>query len=142
MTPLPQGGVTDAPPSAGPYYVSDAFNGEYAILRPNPNYSGTRPAKLDAIAFREGLSDETSVGRVESGKWDGAVLYGPLLRPNGLAARRAATDPALRYEVLPIRGTAYADAPGPIYALLSSRLGCDAVRGALDLASLCLSRQR
>jgi hypothetical protein len=40
--------------------------------------------------------------------------------------------------VLPIRGTAYED-PGRIFALLSSRLGCDELRGALALAALCLA---
>jgi DNA-binding SARP family transcriptional activator/streptogramin lyase len=138
-TPSPQGGLpTVAPPSAGPYYMTERFNGEYTILKPNPNYSGPREAQLDAIAFREGLSDETAVGRVESGAWDGAVLWGSLLEPDGLTARRAASDSKLRHEVLPIRGIAYED-PERIFALLSSRLGCDELRGALDLAALCLA---
>ena len=45
-TPLVEGGLTlNAPPSAGPYYMSDGFNGEYAILKRNPNYSGPRRAR-------------------------------------------------------------------------------------------------
>jgi ABC-type transport system substrate-binding protein len=31
-------------PSAGPYYVADYLNEEYAILKPNPNYPGPRAA--------------------------------------------------------------------------------------------------
>ena len=42
-------------PSAGPYYVADHFNGEFIILKPNPNFSGPRPHALDAIALREGI---------------------------------------------------------------------------------------
>jgi hypothetical protein len=59
------GGLQTLPaPSAGPYYVSDHYNGEYLILKRNPNYSGPRQAKLDAIAFREGISSEHAVARV------------------------------------------------------------------------------
>jgi ABC-type transport system substrate-binding protein len=48
-TPLVQGGVQPlAPPSAGPYYMSDRYNGEYMILERNPNYRGPRdlPASM------------------------------------------------------------------------------------------------
>jgi ABC-type oligopeptide transport system substrate-binding subunit len=71
-------------PSAGPYYIADAFNGEYTILRRNPNYRGPRPYALDAIALREGIDPGQAVQRVESGSWDGVVnLYDALLGPGG-----------------------------------------------------------
>ena len=158
-TPLVQGGVQPvAPPSAGPYYMSERWNGEYMILKRNPSYSGPRPARLDAIAFREGFSPETAVGRVEAGLWDGALLDDPLLAPGGLVARHAAANPRLRYEVLPLRGLTRSAAADPrlrfeglssegptpstlrtsLYALLSIRLGCGIGRGQLDLAALCI----
>ena len=53
-----------APPGAGPYsFRGLVWNGEYEILRRNPNYGGTRPQHLDAIAFREGIDTEKAVER-------------------------------------------------------------------------------
>ena len=60
-------------PAAGPYYMADHLNGEYAILKKNPHYAGPRKAAFDAIALREGLSGGVAVDRVDSGKWDGVV---------------------------------------------------------------------
>ena len=138
-TSVPQGGVTSAPPSAGPYYISDAFNGEYAILKRNPNYSGPHPAKLDAIAFREGISSEHAVARVRSGEWDGAILFDDLLAPRGAVAREArASGGRYRTEELPVRGAAYPGEKGSIHGLFSSRLGCDTFAGVFDLTTLCV----
>ena len=140
-TPTVHGGLTKPAPSAGPYYMSDALNGEYEIVKRNPNYTGPRPARLDAIAFREGISPEHAVARVRSGAWEGALLQDDLLAPGGDVAREAKADARLRTEELPARnlGIAFAQANGfVLHALLSSRLGCDNVRGAIDLASLCL----
>jgi DNA-binding SARP family transcriptional activator/streptogramin lyase len=138
-TPVVEGGVTvNAPPSAGPYYMSDGFNGEYAILKRNPNYAGPRPAQLDAIAFREGISPEHAVARVRSGEWDGAILPDDLLAPGGVVAREVAAGSRLRTEELPVRGVAYPGEAGSMHALLSSRLGCDTIAGDVDLASLCI----
>ena len=138
-TPLVEGGLSlNAPPSAGPYYMSDGFNGEYAILKRNPNYAGPRPAKLDAIAFREGISPEHAVARVRSHEWDGAILPDDLLAPGGVVAREVAAGSRLRTEELPVRGVAYPGKTGSLHALLSSRLGCDTIEGAVDLTSLCI----
>jgi DNA-binding SARP family transcriptional activator len=139
-TPRVQGGLTNPPPSAGPYYVSDGLNGEYQIMKRNPNYTGPRPAHLDAIAFREGISPEHAVARVRSGTWDAALLPDELLAPGGDVAWKAQADPRTRTEELPARnlGIAFARAKGfAVHALLSTRLGCDTIRGALDLAALC-----
>lgn len=138
-TPVALGGVTTvAPPSAGPYYMSNDFNGEFMILKRNPNYTGPHPAKLDAIAFREGISPEHAVARVRSGKWDAAILPDELLAPGGAAARDALANPATRTEELSGQETAFGNSAEPLHALVSSRLSCDAIPGAIDLAVLCL----
>src|SRR5262249_26255105 len=126
-TPAPEGGLSFQPPSAGPYYVTDGINGEYLILERNPNYGGPPPAKLDAIAFREGISDEHAVARVRSGAWDGAILFDDLLAPGGAAAREArASGGRFRTEELLVRGAAYdKEEEGAMHGLFSSRLGCD-----------------
>ena len=108
-TPIVSGGVGvytgPAPPGAGPYTFSGlVFNGEYAILKRNPNYGGSRPQRLDAIGLREGIDTEKAVGRVEGGGWDGVESDDPLLAPNGdLAHRLSTSNPpgAVRYRVFP-----------------------------------------
>ena len=134
-TPTFENGLELAPPSAGPYYMAEHFNSEYMILKRNPGYRGPAPARFDAIAFREGLAPEKAVARVKSGEWDGALLADALIGPDSAVARQARRSSLLRYEVLSdrsIRGPA-----PPVYALLSSRLGCSTSGGALDLAALC-----
>ena len=135
-TPTVHAGLTFPAPSAAPYYYDDGLNQEYDILKRNPNYNGPHPARLDAIAFREGISPEHAVARVESGDWDGAILGDDLLAPGGAAVREAVSQGVRSEELLlpdpPFRGG------GSVHPLLSRRLGCDTVRGALDLATLCL----
>jgi DNA-binding SARP family transcriptional activator/streptogramin lyase len=139
-TAVVEGGVEWlAPPSAGPYYMSDYFPGEYTILKRNPNYSGPHPGRIDAIAFREGISPEHAVARVEAGTWDGAILADSLLAPGGIVARNAAASSDLRYEVLRFRTLDHPSVNQSVFALLSRRLGCDAVPGVLDLATLCIT---
>ena len=76
-------------PSAGPYYIADHLNGEYVILKRNPNYTGPRPHALDAIAFRMGVDPGKAVRLVEDGRWDGIIaLQDPVLSPNGALAGR------------------------------------------------------
>jgi hypothetical protein len=105
----------------------------------HPNYSGPHPAKLDAIAFREGISSEHAVARVRSGEWDGAILFDDLLAPGGVVAREArASGGRYRTEELPVRGAAYPGEKGSIHGLFSSRLGCDTIDGVFDLITLCV----
>ncbi len=114
-TPILDGGVGvytgPAPPGAGPYTFSGiVFNGEYAILKRNPNYGGSRPQRLDAIGFREGIDTEKAVGRVEAGKWDAVEADDSLLAPDGdLAHRLATAGPrrAVSYRSFPARSTSY-----------------------------------
>jgi serine/threonine protein kinase len=57
--------------SAGPYYIARKLHGEYTILLRNPNYSGSRPHRFDAIVLREGIDPELAGDLVASGDWDG-----------------------------------------------------------------------
>ncbi len=71
-------------PSAGPYYIADRLDGEYTILKRNPNYAGSRSHAFDAIALREGVDPGVAVRLVERGLWDGiAFVADPLLVPSG-----------------------------------------------------------
>jgi len=100
-TPLVHGGVQPiAPPSAGPFYMAERENGEYMILRRNPNYDGPAPS-LDAIGFREGIAPEQAVARVDDRRADGLLLVAePLLASNGPVARRSKGASTSRYEPL------------------------------------------
>jgi DNA-binding SARP family transcriptional activator/ABC-type oligopeptide transport system substrate-binding subunit/streptogramin lyase len=100
-----------APPAAGPYYFWGlVFNGEYAILKRNPNYGGSRPQRLDAIAFREGIDTEKAVGWVEHGRYNAVEQYDPLLAPGSEMARRfrgADAPGGVIYRAFPQHFTAY-----------------------------------
>ena len=89
-TPFFHGGVEfDPPPGAGPYaFRGSIFNGEYAILTRNPNYGGSRPQRLDAIGFREGIDTAKAVARVQRGSWDAVEGFDASLAPGGIVARR------------------------------------------------------
>ena len=114
-TPLLDDGVGiytgPAPPGAGPYTFSGVvFNGEYSILKRNPNYGGSRPQRLDAIAFREGIDTEKAVGRVEGGRFDAIEHFDSLLAPTGVVARRfSGTSPpgGATYRAFAERSTSY-----------------------------------
>jgi DNA-binding SARP family transcriptional activator/ABC-type oligopeptide transport system substrate-binding subunit/streptogramin lyase len=111
-TPAIAGGVSAeaALASPGPYYVADRVNGEWAILRRNPNYRGPRTGALDAVALREGLDPEQAVSRVQRGEFDGLLLDDALLRPGGAVAHRFAGEPssgAVTYRAFPTRTVRY-----------------------------------
>jgi DNA-binding SARP family transcriptional activator/ABC-type oligopeptide transport system substrate-binding subunit len=93
-TPAITGGVSAeaAFPSPGPYYIAGRVNGEWAILRQNPNYRGPRSGVLDALALREGLDPEQAVSRVQRGEFDGLVLDDALLQLGGAVAGRFAGE--------------------------------------------------
>jgi DNA-binding SARP family transcriptional activator/ABC-type transport system substrate-binding protein len=142
-TPIINGGVGvytgPAPPGAGPYtFWGGVFNGEYAILKRNPNYGGSRPQRLDWIAFREGIDTEKAVGRVERGSYDAIEQYDPLLAPGGEVARRFPAANArgrASYRAFPQPSTAYLafDASRPPFSDPGLRR---AVSSALDRTTL------
>jgi ABC-type transport system substrate-binding protein len=93
--PLPGGAGRQVTPTAGRYYVADAFGGEYAVLEKNPNYGGTHPGHFDAIALREGVDPGQAVERVRNGSWDGIIhMNDPILAPDGPVAKRFASPGA------------------------------------------------
>ena len=97
--------------STGPYYIADHLDGEYSILKPNPNYPGPRPA-FDAVALREGVDPGIAVGQVEGGSWDGMVhVFDPILTPTGpVAAKYGGEDVAdddLRFYPVPFPLTGF-----------------------------------
>ena len=99
-----------APPGAGPYSFSGiVWNGEYEILKRNPNYGGSRPQPLDAIAFREGIDTENAVERVQQGAGEGIQDYSAVLAPSGEIARRFSAEPsvAASYRAFPQTVTTY-----------------------------------
>jgi hypothetical protein len=89
-TPIVAEGVAPAPPTAGPYYMARWDNGNYLILKRNPNYPGPRPHFFDAFIFREGMDTGPAVGRVAQGVWDHVSLDDPLLAPGGATWSSAA----------------------------------------------------
>ena len=111
-TPAITGGVSAeaALASPGPYYIADRVNGEWAILKRNPNYRGPRRGALDALALREGLDPEQAVSRVQRGEFDGLLLDDALLRPGGAVAHRFAGEQssgAVTYRAFPTRTVRY-----------------------------------
>jgi DNA-binding SARP family transcriptional activator/ABC-type transport system substrate-binding protein len=111
-TPVIAGGVSAeaAQASPGPYYITGRVNGEWAILKRNPNYRGPRGGTLDALALREGLDPEQAVSRVQRGEFDGLLLDETPLQPGGAVARRFAGDPAsgaVTYRAFPTRTVRY-----------------------------------
>jgi ABC-type transport system substrate-binding protein len=123
--------------------MSKRLNGEYMILTRNPNYHGPRPHQLDAIAFREGIDDETAVGRVESTAWDGVSIYGNngVLATGSAVAKRFGPGSAAagrgdeRYHSTPERAVGYLllNARNPAFRDARVRR---AVAAALDRSSI------
>ncbi len=95
-TPIVLDGLDPEPPlpSAGPYYLYRHYGGELAILRPNPNYSGSRPRNFDHIVFRFGVDPPDAVAQVDAGRIDAAITppWRSLLSPTGELARRWGPD--------------------------------------------------
>ena len=91
-TPMVNDGLDPEPPlpSAGPYYLYRHYGGELALLRPNPNYAGSRPRNFDHIVFRFGVDPPGAVAQVDAGQIDAAITppWRSLLSPNGELARR------------------------------------------------------
>jgi DNA-binding SARP family transcriptional activator/ABC-type oligopeptide transport system substrate-binding subunit len=104
-------------PSAGPYYVAEWRDNEYAILKRNPYYHGPRPHVLDAIALREGVDVGVALDRIRHGGWDGIVSSGHTstafsdsrLDPDGPLAQRYgnASSDRVSYVAAPLVHTTY-----------------------------------
>ena len=129
-TPVVPGGIDTPVPSAGPYYLA-AHTDSVAVLRPNPNYGGTRPQHLDAIVVEFNVSPPEAATRIEAGTLDYFLeSQTPTLRPNTHAARSAGD----RYRLTPaasggVHFFAFNVDPGRVFADLRMR---QAVQHALD----------
>jgi DNA-binding SARP family transcriptional activator/ABC-type transport system substrate-binding protein len=85
-TPIVAHGL-DAPiPSAGPYYLAVRTDA-VAVLKRNPNYSGPRPHRVDAIVFELGIAPREAATRIASGTLDYVLENDPALAPGTAAAR-------------------------------------------------------
>lgn len=115
--------------------MAEHENGEYMILKRNPNYSGPAPP-LDAIGFREGIAPEQAVARVDSGQADAVLMASePLLAPTGPVANRPRASTTSRYEALPQLGGALLalNAGRPLFSDVKVRR---AANRAIDRAAL------
>ncbi|TML57133.1 MAG: hypothetical protein E6G18_14990, partial [Actinobacteria bacterium] len=87
-TPIVAHGL-DAPiPSAGPYYLA-AETDSVAVLKRNPNYSGPRPHRLDAIVFELNVAPRNAAARIANGTLDYILENDPVFSPGTAAARSA-----------------------------------------------------
>jgi YVTN family beta-propeller protein len=68
-TPIDPDGLRKVP-SAGPYYVASHIPGQEIVLRRNPNYSGPRPRRPDAIQITLNTGRSGTLSRVEAGTVD------------------------------------------------------------------------
>jgi DNA-binding SARP family transcriptional activator/ABC-type transport system substrate-binding protein/streptogramin lyase len=87
-TPVVPGGIEAPIPSAGPYYIA-ARADNVVVLKPNPNYGGSRPRRLDAIVYEWGLDVGVATARLARGKIDYVSARDPALAPDTPAARGA-----------------------------------------------------
>jgi len=96
-TPVVPYGLETPVASAGPYYLA-AHTDSVAVLKPNPNYGGTRPQHLDAIVYRMGIAPADAAAQIEAGTLDYYLeSQRPTLTPETPAARTAGD----RYRMTP-----------------------------------------
>jgi DNA-binding SARP family transcriptional activator/ABC-type transport system substrate-binding protein/streptogramin lyase len=75
-------------PSAGPYYLADRSSDVF-VLKPNPNYHGPRPQRLDAIVYRTGVDVGKAAAQVARSGLDYLQASDAALAPQTDAARAA-----------------------------------------------------
>lgn len=81
-------GLQSPIPTAGPYYLADRSRDVF-LLRPNPNYHGPRPQKLDGIVYRTGVDVGKAAEQVALDEVDYVQEQDPALSPDTAAARSA-----------------------------------------------------
>jgi ABC-type transport system substrate-binding protein len=131
-TPIVPHGLESPVPSAGPYYLA-ALTDSVAILKPNPNYGGSRPRHLAAIVFELGVAPKDAAARIADGTLDYVHENDPALDPGTAAA----TGAGRRYQLTP-DSTAHVEylqfnVGRPLFASLRMRR---AVQYALDRSAL------
>jgi DNA-binding SARP family transcriptional activator/ABC-type transport system substrate-binding protein len=85
---LPTVGLPYPIPTAGPYYVADRSTNA-VVLKPNPNYHGPRPRRLDAIVYRFNVDVPDAIAGIERDRFDYVEEEDPALDPSTGAARNA-----------------------------------------------------
>ena len=75
-------------PSAGPYYLADRSRDVF-VLKPNPNYHGSRPRRLDAIVYKVGIEPGAAAAGIAQGRFDYLASQDAVLTPGTVAARSA-----------------------------------------------------
>lgn len=137
-TPISAAGIEQIP-MAGPYYVASYTPKRQIVLRRNPNYGGSRPARLREIDFDLDVAAAPAVAAVEAGRADYvssvpadsiAALdrrYGPRSTAARAGGQRyfSAVEPTLHYFALNTRR--------PLFAGTRMR---QAVNAALDRRAL------
>jgi DNA-binding SARP family transcriptional activator/ABC-type transport system substrate-binding protein len=123
-------------PSAGPYYLATRSS-DVVVLKPNPNYGGSRPRHLDAIVYRMNVDVGKAAALVAQGKVDYLQEDDPALSPGTEAARSAGS----RYRLTPNNWTEglALNARRPLFADLRMRR---AVAYALDRSDLAAALGR
>jgi DNA-binding SARP family transcriptional activator/ABC-type transport system substrate-binding protein len=81
-------GLSDAIPSAGPYYLASRTQ-NVVVLKRNPGYRGPRPHRLDAIVYELNVDAGTAAVQIEQGKVDYILEDDPALGPESAAAHAA-----------------------------------------------------
>jgi len=75
-------------PSAGPYYLATRSN-DVLVLKPNPNYQGPRPQRLDAIVYHANVAVDQAATLIARGKLDYLEEVDPALAPGTDVAQSA-----------------------------------------------------
>lgn len=65
-TPINSKGV-DTLPGAGPYYIASRTEGKQLVLKKNPNYHGSRPARSNTIVFTMNQNQQQTYLQVSNG---------------------------------------------------------------------------
>jgi ABC-type transport system substrate-binding protein len=69
--PIVPNGLEEPIPAAGPYYLAAHIDEVVAVVKPNPNYTGPRPQRLDAIVYRRpNVPKADAVSQIERGEAD------------------------------------------------------------------------
>jgi ABC-type oligopeptide transport system substrate-binding subunit len=96
-----------APPSAGPYYISDRVPNKSITIKRNPNYKGKRPHNLTQINYIIGNSLDASYLRAQQGATDYAAQGIPPASYAEAAQKFGVNKPNGQFWVKPQLGVTY-----------------------------------
>src|SRR5262249_38524400 len=104
------GGIQQPIPSAGPYYIVEAFLDERLVLERNPNYKGSRPHVLQRIVYDLNNSTHTTLSGINAGRADytADLQKQSVFARGGPLDRRFGQGPDQRLYLTPQMGVQYA----------------------------------